>query len=254
MSGIFKPAGFIRIGTIVKVDPSTMTATVKFSADKSIGTSERNGVQAQLPISFLSSGGGFIGGHVAGGTPVAVSQAEGSGGYFIVAFLARAPSALSTVSQSKINIPELAEGTITIQSNTDGNISLDNDGITIGEPKNSVVFDTTDKIFLNNFDIQYSISQGTRTIDGIIKRDRMPRSNFATSLTTSDISYDKMLKKIGMDPVATPVNSNLGGANRNPARIENRELILEYEDDAGVQSNDIEIKLYDINSGIPPVN
>jgi hypothetical protein len=244
---IFKPAGFLRTATIIKIEPNTMTATIRFSPNNALGSTDKSGVPAQLPVPYISSGGGFIGGYIGSGTQVVVAQVEG-GQYIIVAFLARDPAANSTRTITNTIIPDLVEGQLTIQANLDSNINLDEDGIIIGEPDNLLDFDVKRNVLLNSFDANYSISQGSRLVDGEIKRDRMPRTNFASSLMTTDISYDDGLKSIGMDPVATTRNSNQGNAFKNPARTERRELVLEYRDDANVQSNDVEIKLYDVNS------
>lgn len=242
---ISKPAGFMKLATIDSVDPQLMIAYVKLR-DPSIGSSEI--VPAQLPISYLSSGGGFIGGLANPGTPVVVAQAEGSSNYFIVSFLARDPSAKNIIGASKIIIPPLEQNKITIQASINSAINLDKDGITIGEAKNSVVFDINRKVLLNTFDNSYSLTQASKNIDGTIKRDRNPKSKFSKSLRYSDVSYDDVLKPIGMDPIAVVRNSNAGSSIRNPARVEKHEVVYEYEQFANVQSNDIELKLYNTDN------
>lgn len=246
-SPIFKPAGFLRLATIVEVDTDLMTAFVKFRPDSPSGTSDSTKHPAQLPISFLSAGGGFIGGFPAEGTPVIVAQAEGSSSYYIVQFLARDPIAQvpsANTSLSRIKIPELNRGEITIQANINGSINLNKDGIVIGEPLNSITFDTTRSLLFNNFDASYFIGQGEREISGVIKRDRRPKLNYPSFLRLNDPAYDDNLKTIGMDPLTDARNSNAGIAIRNPARIEKRNVIYEYEDAALVRSNDQELEFY----------
>lgn len=248
MPPIFKPAGFLRVATITRVDPATMTAYISFRSSLSgmsgVGTDDSTEMPAQLPISYLSSGGGFIGGMPANGTPVVVAQAEGASNYFIVAFLARDPAARVTTNVSKIKIPSLASDEVTIQANVNGNITLKPTGIIIGEPRNSLTFDTTRKILLNTFDYSYQINQSGRSINGVIKRDKKPKKNYPSFLRSNDTSYDDNLKIIGMDPTANARNSNAGTTIRNPARIENREIIYEYEEFAQVRSNDQELEFY----------
>jgi hypothetical protein len=249
MSGpILKPAGFLRVATITRVDPATMTAYISFkpaSAGMSgIGTDDSRPQPAQLPISYLSSGGGFIGGLPAEGTPVIVSQAEGASNYFIVAFLARDPSSRNTIGATQIKIPPLVRNEITIQATTNGSINLNEDSIIIGEPRNAATFDTTRKISLNTFDYSYYIGQGSKLIDGVVKRDRRPKTNYPSSMRLNDPEYDDNLKIIGMDPVSDARNSNIGTTIRNPARIEKREVVNEYEDFAQVGSNDQELEFY----------
>src|SRR5271154_6402498 len=93
---IYKPAGFLRLATIRHVDSDTLTARISFDP-QSAGVSQLN-IEAlnrlpvvQLPLAYLSAGGGFIGGKVAEGTPVVVGQAEGSDQLFIVSFIATDP-------------------------------------------------------------------------------------------------------------------------------------------------------------------
>lgn len=244
MSGpILKPAGFLRIATIQKVDIAAMIAYINFR-DSVSGTDDSTLYPAQLPMSYLSAGGGFIGGYVAPGTPVIVGQAEGGGTYLIVNFLARNPAVKSTIARQNLNIPTLIPGEITIQANTDSSINLNDDGIIIGEPYNSLTFDIERSILLNSFDYNYDITQAGRNIVGAIKRDKKPQTTFGNSMRNIDPTYDDGLKIIGMDPIANPRNLNSGSSVRNPTRIESHEFVYEYEDDASIKSNDIELQYY----------
>src|SRR5258708_247682 len=162
-SAIHRPAGFLRVATIVRTDPSTMTAFISFRPTNSglsiTGTDGSKEAIAQLPISYLSSGGGFIGGVPANGTPVIVSQAEGASHYFIVAFLAKDPSAKTTTNSTQIKIPQIVRNgetdTIIIQANTNGGITLNSDAIVMGQPPNAITLDITRKLPLNTFDQSY---------------------------------------------------------------------------------------------------
>lgn len=244
----------MRLGTVDHIDPSTMTAYVKIK-DNQLGPPTV--VTAQMPMSFLSSGGvstgssartSFIGGWVEPGTPVIIAQAESSGAYYIVNFLARDPIAQNTVGASKIKIPVLEPGTVTIQANVNGGISLNDDGIYVGEPNNLVTYDTTRKVLLNTFSSKYTLTQGSREVTGVVKRDVRPSINFPDFLRAADPRYDDTLKIIGMDPVAQTDVSNYGDDIRNPARVEKREVVYEYEQAAQVLSNDLEIKNYNPDS------
>ena len=247
---IAKIPATLRLASIDHVDTDTMTAYVKLT-NASIGSP--NVYPAQMPMAYLSAGGGFIGGYVAEGTPVIVGQTDGATSYFIVAFLARDPAAqtTNTTNTTQIQIPDLVQGQITIQANTDSSITLNDDGITIGAPTNLVAFDTNREIFLNSFDSTYTLTQATREIAGVIKRDVKPAKNFATYLRFDDTSYDDTLKTIGMDPVAASRNFTAGNYIRNPARVEKREVVFEYEDIARIRSNDIELQNYNTNGTTP---
>lgn len=239
------PSSYLRIGTIISINQQNFTARVQFSGSQ-LGQSDQT--VAQLPTAFMSSSGAMIGGYVATGTPVILGQAESSGIYYIIGFLGNDPASSNTTTIQTLGPQVFQEGQLVIQANTDGSILLDDDGIYIGEPQNSVTFDVDRNLFINTFDSAYTLTQGTRTVIGPIKRDVRPSINFAQYLRSTDPTYDDTLKTIGMDPVAPARNSNLGNFIRNPARNEQREVVFEYEDDAQVQSNDIEIANYTKNS------
>lgn len=249
-SPIFKPSGLVRLATITRVDVATMTAYVSFRTDTALGNDGTTQVPAQLPIPYLSAGGGFIGGYPAEGTPVYVSQVEGTSTYAIVSFLARDPVARSTKSSTKLNIPDLVPGEIVIQANTDGSINLNADGIVIGKTDNLFNFDTTRNVILNNFDTYYYLGQASREINGVVLRDKQPAANYPSFLREFDTAYDDTLIMIGMDPIANTRDHNSGTAVRNPARVEKREVVYEYDESANVQSNDIELEFY--KTGVLP--
>jgi hypothetical protein len=246
-SPIFKPTGLVRLATIEKVYPDTMTVDISFAnnmGDTSLRSRKSHLSKAQLPLSYLSSGGGFIGGLVAEGTPVAVVQAEAGHHYYILAFLARDPASNSKVSPTEIKIPSLKKGDVTIQAHPNAPISLNSEQIKIGTYKDNVVYNTAQKLTINSFSNSYTITQAGREIIGTILRDKKPQENFSTFFRTSDTSFNSILKEIGLDPVAQTTTSSYGAIARNPARIEKREVIFEYEDLAKVKSNDQELKDY----------
>ena len=240
---VFSNDSFLKKATVVRTDASTYTIYVKFRTN-TVGTPDSKEVPVQLPIAYLSSGGGFIGGLVQPGTPVIVGRAEGSNSYFIVGFLGKDPSAQSSSANKNVVIPPLSKGTLTIQANTNSSITLDDDGISLGEAANTITLDINRNINLNSFDYNYTVWQGGRNIDGTIKRDRRPALNFASYLRDIDTAYDDILKIIGMDPVSDPRNTNSGSTVRNPARIEKREIVYEFEDFAGVRDNAQELEYY----------
>jgi hypothetical protein len=240
-----RPSGFLRVASIDHVDLSLKIAYVKIK-DSPIGQAQI--VPAQLPISYFSSGGGFIGGKPAGGTPVLVAQAEGGANYFIVSFLAQDPSAKNTTTPTQIILPSLTDDQIIIQANTNESIILDDNGITIGDYNDSFVFDTNRGVLINTFNNNYTLSEAGRMVEGTVGRDRVPSTIFSKSLRATDASYDDVLKEVGMDPIATTSLSNAGSSVRNPARIEKHETVFEYEQTAYVRSNDQELQAYNPNS------
>lgn len=251
-SPIFKRTGLVRLATIKHVYPDSMTVGITFNnyiGDSSIRRGDDDIWTAQLPASYLSAGGGFIGGIVSEGTPVAVVQAEGGHHYFIVAFLAKDPSSKSTklpneIQKSANALNTLNSGDIIIQNNKNNFIKLSNNTTTIGGPIDSLILNSNKKLFINYFSNSYTITEAGREIFGSILRNRKEWTNFSPSLMTSDESFNSILKEIGMDPIADTTNSDYITAVKNPPRVEKRELIFEYEDLANIKSNDEESKYY----------
>src|SRR5271166_2465955 len=240
-----KPSGYLKVATIDHVDLSTNTAWVKLR-DRSFGSAQV--VPAQLPVSYLSSGGGFIGGMPAGGTPVIIGQAEGSNAYFIVQFIIQDPAPQNTTRPALIPIPPLALGQISIQATPNQSITLNQTAITIGNYDNSLVLDYGRNTFINTYDNSYELSEASRLIEGTVKRDRTPSSTLPDSLRVSDASFDDSLTVIGMDPLYSTGNSNLGNAIRNPARTEKHEIVYESEQFGSVQTNTTELANYGLNT------
>lgn len=246
-SPIFKLAGLVRLATIERVNPDTMTVDISFAnnmGDTSLRSKKQELFTAQLPLSYLSSEGGFIGGLVSEGTPVAVVQAESGHHYFIVSFLARDPANKSKVTAKNLKIPTLKKGSITIQAHPNSTIKLNKDTIVIGDASNSFTLDTKRKLAINSFSNYYSFTEAGRDMAGTILRDKRPQHNFSSSLRTTDSMFNATLKEIGLDPVAETTNITYGEIARNPARIEKREVIFEYEGIAQVKSNEQELKEY----------
>ena len=251
-SPIFKQIGLVRLATIEHVHPDTMTVDISFSnnmGNPSLRARGRELALAQFPVSYLSAGGGFIGGMITEGTPVAVTRAEAGEHYYVLAVLSKDPVSSSTTLPSKIQesvsiFNTLKSGGIVVQSNKNNYIKLEKTSITIGNQANSLTCNSGLELATNTFSNYYTFTEAGREITGRIFRDTKPQENFGTSLRTTDPSFNSVLKEVGMDPLAGTTISTYGSVARNPARIEKRELIFEYENVAKVKSNDEELKAY----------
>lgn len=229
---IFKRTGLVRFAIIDKVYPETMSADISFTNDlsgNSLKPSAKEVYRAQLPISYLSIGGGFIGGLPALGTPVAAQQAESGHHYIIVAFLAQDPAAPTVIGTKRLRLPNLEEGSVTIQAHSNAPIILTDESITLGNDTKSLILDTYSNRIISSFASTLSFSQSAKTISSIILRDKNPNTDS---------------KEIGLDPIANTTVSTYGEVARNPARVEHREVIFEYQADAQVKSNVQELKDY----------
>jgi len=251
---IVRPAGLLRLGTIIDFDPETLKIQVYLGAHQEYGSIRQdpnNIIQTQLPIDYFNTSGGFAGGYPKNGTPILVAQADG-GIWYAVNLLAKDVSALN---KQKPNVPDLEENSYVIQSNNNTYIKVSNqDGIVIGEENNAITLDTNRDVFSNTFDNIYSFSEAGRVISGDVLRDKTPNENYASSLRETSLDYNDTLQTIGFDPIANTSWTNTSTSTRNPARVEQREVIYEYAKSFNVLSDDKEFIAYKDNKNINPVN
>ncbi len=237
--------GLLRLGTITSFDPDTLKIDVYIGGFKEYNSTKQNSnntIPVQLPISYFSPVGGmFVGGYPETGTPVIIGQANGGQWYF-VSTLVKDVAGLNT---SFPQVPDLEPGVYHLQANNNTFIQLSqNDGITLGEHGNSFNLDTQRDLATNTFDNNYTFTEASRTIEGIIRRDIEPNINFASSLRETDSSYNDTLKIIALDPTAKENYTNTGSSVRNPSRTEKRETIYEFGKSFNITSNDKEFLSY----------
>lgn len=245
---IGKLPGLVRLGTIIDFDPDFLRVQVYLGAFReynAIRQDYNNIISCQLPVNYFAvstkpPSTSFVGGYPESGTPVIVGQSE-SGVWYILSVLAKDPAALNTSSPP---IPEIEPGSYLIQYDNSFFKISKSDGITIGEYQNSLTLDTKRDVLSNTFDNNYSFTEASRTIEGIIRRDTAPNEKFASSLRETALDYDDTLKVIGLDPVAKENWSNVGSSIRNPARTEKRETIYEFGRSFNVLSNEQEFLSY----------
>ncbi len=242
--------GLLRLGVIVSFDPVILQVQVylgSFRENKDYSQDFNNIVQAQLPISYFNSSGMFVGGYPHSGTPVIISQGDGNE-WFVVSMISQAVSGLSTILPS---VPTLDPGTFYLQADPHTFIQLSQtNGISLGEDNNTLILDTNRDIMSNTFDNSYLFTEGSREINGLIKRDVQPNINTASSLRETDLRYNETLKTIGLDPVFKIGTSNIGSAIRNPARIEKREVVFEYARSYNIADDNKEFLSYKDNKNI----
>lgn len=248
---IGKIPGLLRLGTIVAFESDVLRVQVHIGGFKEYNAMKRdynNLIWAQLPISYFSPiGGMFVGGYPELGTPVIMGQGEG-GQWYVVGVLAKDPAALNT---SRPATPDLEPGVFHLQANTNTFIQLSQDeGITLGERGNQLNLDTQRDLYTNTFDNTYSFTEASRTIEGIIRRDKEPNIKSASYLREKSPNYNDQLKVIALDPIAKDNYSNAGSSVRNPARTEKRETIYEFGKSFNILSNEQEFLSYQDNKNI----
>jgi len=211
------PVGLLRLATVLDYDSKKGLLEVNFDLSNITINNETTG-KIQIPFSFYSVGGLFIGGIPDPGTPVIVGQGEGGGNkwYFVSFLVSNTPS-----------IPKLKSGELLIQSSDNTLITLNKSGvINIGSVNNKIHLNTTSNSYIDNFDSKLSFTQAHRHVIGPIKRDLKPNKNVSENSKLESVLFDDYQYSIGLDPSAT--TNNVNNNSKNPPFIENRELLYEF--------------------------
>lgn len=222
--------GLLFTGTIVGYNGKTGDAQVELVGASA--TTSNKPVQVRLPSALFNNNGPFVGTIPKKGTPIVVGQ--GSGGvYYFVSFKPEDPD----------YIPSIKEDELLLQSNENTKITLDgNYNIRIGSDVSKLRLNADTGLVSSNFDEEFSFTQASRSINGLIKRDLNIKSKFPQAIKLTSDDYDKYYQKIGMDPSVT--TSIVSGPSKNPAFVEKREQIYEFELDADISDNITESQLY----------
>jgi hypothetical protein len=225
--------GLLRRGSIVGYDASRDVIRVKLANTPAVKGNNSLPIDIPAPHGLSYNNGLFIGTSPVIGTPVIVGQGSG-GQYYFVSHLIENLDVKPTV-----NIDELL-----IRSNDETKITLDTkNNIIIGKEDNHIHIDTNNNYLTSNFFNLNIFTQAQRSVNGIVKRDLKPNTNYSqTSKLESDI-YDSKLFVIGMDPSAT-ANKLISGPDKNPPLVENRDIVYEYYYNSDINDDYIESLLY----------
>ncbi len=241
------PSGLVKAATIKAADKKNFS--VQLAETPAIkGTNPRpSTIPAVYPL--IDSSGMFIGSLPAKNTTITVEQELG-GKYHFVAF----------EPESDDLIPDLKPGQMLILSTNRSKISLDLDShIRIGSDINNIHIFAGSKNFLDNnlittnFENENHFNQAYREIGGVVKRDIKPNplaasASGGTKLEDDTYSIGPNVKVIGLDPSFT-ANDNPAGPTKNPALVEHRELVYEFQYKSAVLDDATEANRY---SNKPP--
>lgn len=227
---IDKAPGLVTRGTIQSVQASGL---LKVSIDSS-GTI----VDVLQYPAYYGADGHYIGGKPQPGTPVTLQQGDG-GSWYILSLLA--PVA---------NIPMIEGKSLVIRSDEENTIQLNpNNYTSIGSALTQIRIDAGRNVISNNFGYQFTASDASLSVDGIVLRDKYP--NKMDSLTRREgHNFGDNLKPISLDPSSAPSRATSGTATRNPEFIEKREIVYEFSHVSGFSSNAKEVE-YTAKGGIP---
>src|SRR5208283_1294663 len=101
------------------------------------------------------------------------------------------------------------------------------------------------------FENENHFNQAFREIAGYVKRDSNPATNAASAsgdTKLEDDNYDLYLVPVGLDPTAT-ANDLLVGPTKNPALVEHRQMIYEFQYESQVDADITEAVKY--GSSVP---
>lgn len=226
------PFGQLRLGKIVSYDLNRGVAKVELSNSTELGGSPLS-VNISIPSGVFSNDGIFVGSLAQINTPVVVGRGEGTNWHF-VSYLINNPNKL----------PSLNPGELLLQSSSTNKITLDtSNNINIGSDVNQLHIDTKRGSSNSNFKSKVSFTEGTREVNGIIKRDLKPLRNFPDSLKLTSDKYNSDLYEISLDPTSTTAFSFSDRA-KNPPFIEKRELLYEFAYSYNVKDDLTESQFY----------
>lgn len=234
--------GLFRVGVIQSYSEDNISIDVLLNSN--FGTKQI--VTVQLPVAQYSTTGIFIGSFPEPGSTVVVGQAEGGSWYF-VSFLIKDPNSKSSTKLDKI--PAISSGQAIFQASQNVKIIADkSDGITIGNVRDYLKIDSARSISSSSTKNNISLSEATRSVDGIIKRDLKPNINLSPIFKEISPLFDDSLKVISMDPTVQPIVNNTIGSTKNPPFVEKREIVFEFANSFKISNDDDELTSYKTNT------
>lgn len=223
-----EPVGLLKKATIIKYLPDKGIMRVKLAHNQSLRGQDPTGdIDVPIPHSMLYNNGMYIGSQPTEGTPIIIGQGSG-GAHFFVSFFA---------DVNFKRIPKLTLGELLIQSNDITKITLnDSNHINIGSSISKIHMDTKSNLITTTFNNQNHFSQAARKIEGVVKRDKVRNTRITQDNKLESDDYDSKFKVIGMDPTFA-ANSFVTGSDKNPAFVESREIIYEFQSASDVDND-----------------
>lgn len=230
MSNIFdESVGLLREAIVVGYDDSTKKIKIQLE-NSSFSKGNSTAFDISLPNSLSFNDGTFIGGEPTKGSKIVVGQGSGNK-YYYVSSIVDTLKAPSLSKEIKIQTSDFSK--ISLNKNLDILIGSDNNNISL----NSKQF------YSNTLDNQYSFSQASVKIDGLIKREKNYQQNISDQLKYKDSKYYLSKQSIGLDPNSS--TNNLSETfNKNPPFVESRKVVYEFQELSNVQDDSIESGFY----------
>jgi hypothetical protein len=225
--------GLLKTAAIVGYDDTRGLIKVQLSATSALKGANPQPLDVPVPHALFYNNGLFIGTRPKVGTPIVISQGSGGQHYFV-----------SFLSENVPLVPKLNDGELLISSNEGTKITLNtSNDIHIGGLSNRVHINTQSNLITTNFYHENHFTLAARRVEGTVKRDIRPNTNFDQNSKLENDSYDNKLYVIGLDPKVT-ANAIVAGSSKNPAFVENREIVYEFQPISGVGDELSEALLY----------
>lgn len=242
--------GFHREGTIRGFNANRGTVIVSLNLSKSISGTDKRNIEMPMPASWLGPNGEFSGGYPILGA--SVWAVMGSGGQWTISSYGVSNDVFSAgggnfnAAGNRRNVmSSLRPGRWLTQ--VQNNIKIIADpiiGIQTGDSNEYQQADPKRKILSNTFSSNMAFTEAGRSVSGPVYRDK--RANSGRNISGSSLSahsYQDSLSKIGLDPLTRTGNSFV----RNPAFVENRDVVYEFEQSFEFTNDKKEISLYDLD-------
>lgn len=233
MANIFaEEVGLFQLGTITGYNSVKNVMNVVLNPTSSI-SGQPSAIEIKYSPALFYNNGLFIGTKPAIGTPVVLGSGSG-GKYYFVSFLAENIPAM----------PSVNDGELLIRANDLTKLTLDKSfNIILGNNSNRIHINTINNYLSKNFHNEYSFTQASRKVNGIIKRDVERNPYFSQNSKLENDSYDSQFSIISLDPKVTS-NPISKGSIKNPGFVENREMIYEFQYLSNVTDEVTESSLY----------
>lgn len=249
MTRLGTPIGLWRRATIRKYNTD---GTVTVALDEAGLAQDKSEYKCTFPLAWSGNEGEFLGGYPKVGSSVSIVQGHG-GQWTIIGYVPSDNVLLNTNtaysgSFDNNKLSALKPNRIVGQVKSGNRFFLDPKiGFQVGSSKNYLHVNPNENILSFNLNSKFEITQAGRSISNLIKRDIFENQN-RFNFELDSHNYEKTLYTIGLDPTIITNNINSNFHVRNPALVENHEIIYEFAHDSYVENDFIESNKYSDNT------
>jgi len=220
--------GMIREGTILRYNGD---GTVRVALNEGQLSGPQNVFNTTVPSAWSGPNGEFMGGGPVEGSAVNVRQGHGGQWYIVGYGTSNDVFDLGFITADVTQMSALVPGRALIQVKDEIRIFVDPKiGIQAGDDVSFLHANPKRDLYSRNFNEEFSFTGSGFELKQVIKRDLVENSNRNILGSTLDSqNYENSLFRVGIDPTLKVTNKTQGDNVRNPALMENRELITEFD-------------------------